>query len=122
MSSSASSRVQRQKDLDTAFQVQAEAGVYAALRATGIGIGLAVIAHHTWPAFRRQTIPFKAFLISGFTCAGLVFGAETALLEHETARRVEENAIRRAARIDLARQGLIGTESEIAKWRTEHGQ
>ena len=53
------------------------------------------------------------------TVVGLVFGAETALIEHENTRRKEENTIRRAARIDLARQGLIGTETEIAKWRAE---
>lgn len=51
------------------------------------------------------------------TCAGLIFAAEAALLDHENTRRKEENIIRRAARLDLARQGLIGTETEIAKWR-----
>jgi hypothetical protein len=60
--------------------------------------------------------------ISQVTVTGLVFGAEAALLEHENLRRREENLIRRSARLDLARQGLIGTESEIAKWREAREQ
>ncbi|KAH6915259.1 hypothetical protein BKA70DRAFT_1258479 [Coprinopsis sp. MPI-PUGE-AT-0042] len=92
------------------------------MRGLAVGVGLAIIAHHSWPAFRRQTLAFKGFLVSGFTVTGLVFGAEAALLEHENVRRREENLIRRSARLDLARQGLIGTESEIAKWREAREQ
>jgi hypothetical protein len=51
----------------------------------------------------------------------MTFGAENALLIHEAAKRKEENIIRREARMDLARQGLVGTETEIAKWRTARG-
>jgi hypothetical protein len=51
------------------------------------------------------------------TIIGLVFGAESALIEHENRRRKEENILRREARLDLARRGLIGTETEIAKWK-----
>lgn len=46
-----------------------------------------------------------------------MFSAESALIAHEAARRREENMIRREARLDLARQGLVGTETEIAKWK-----
>lgn len=56
------------------------------------------------------------------TIFGLVFGAESALLTHETMRRREEAVIRREARLDLARQGLVGTETEIAKWREARKQ
>ena len=38
-------------------------------------------------------------------------------MEHENRRRREENILRREARLDLARRGLIGTETEIAKWK-----
>lgn len=51
------------------------------------------------------------------TMCGLIFGAEDALLAHEAERRREENIIRREARYDLARRGLIATETEIAKWK-----
>lgn len=51
----------------------------------------------------------------------MTFGAENALLAHEAVKRKEENIIRREARMDLARQGLLGTETEIAKWRTARG-
>lgn len=50
---------------------------------------------------------------------GLVVGADNALLSHEKERRKVESALRREARIDLARRGLVGTESEIAKWKEQ---
>lgn len=103
--------------MDEAYEIQSKAAIQGALRSTAIGVGLAIIAHHGWPVFRRQTLAFKGFIVSGFTIFGLVFGAESALLTHETMRRREEAVIRREARLDLARQGLVGTETEIAKWR-----
>lgn len=48
-----------------------------------------------------------------------MFGAERALFEHENRKRREENILRREARLDLARKGLIGTETEIANWKAE---
>ncbi|KAG2013439.1 hypothetical protein CC2G_010352 [Coprinopsis cinerea AmutBmut pab1-1] len=120
--SSPSTRIRRNQDVEEAYEIQSKAAVFGALRGTAIGVGLAIIAHHTWPLFRRQTLAFKGFLVSGFTVTGLVFAAESALLAHENARRREENLIRRAARLDLARQGLIGTETEIAKWRAAREQ
>jgi len=74
------------------------------------------------PVFRRQTLAFKGFIVSGFTIFGLVFGAESALIEHENIRRREENILRREARIDLARRGLVGTETEIANWKAAREQ
>jgi hypothetical protein len=50
---------------------------------------------------------------------GLVFEAESALMSYEREMRVTETALRKEARIDLARRGLVGTESEIAKWKAE---
>lgn len=52
--------------------------------------------------------------------SGLVISAERALIAFEATKRREENIIRREARLDLARQGLVGTETEIAKWRASH--
>jgi hypothetical protein len=51
--------------------------------------------------------------------AGLVIGAESALQRYENVRRREGNVIRREARLDLARRGLIATETEIANWKAE---
>ena len=51
--------------------------------------------------------------------SGLVFGAENALQQYENVKRREGNAIRREARLDLARRGLVPTETEIANWKTE---
>jgi len=67
------------------------------------------------------TLAFKAFLVTGCTFTGMVLGAENALIAHEAVKRKEENIIRREARMDLARQGLVGTETEIAKWRAARG-
>lgn len=61
-------------------------------------------------------------LFLAVTIAGLVIGADNALLTHEAERRQSEHAIRREARIDLARRGLVGTETEIAKWRAERAR
>jgi hypothetical protein len=91
---------------------------------------------------RRQTLAFKGFLVSisrppfthsEFLCYwadsdaifpvtiyGLVSGADTALLSHENQQRLTENDLRREARIDLARRGLVPTESQIMKWKDEH--
>ena len=49
--------------------------------------------------------------------AGLVIGADNALLTHEAQLRQSEHAIRRLAVIELSRQGLVPTETAIARWR-----
>jgi len=54
------------------------------------------------------------------TIYGLVSGADTALLSHENQQRLTDNDLRREARIDLARRGLVPTESQIMKWKDEH--
>jgi hypothetical protein len=60
------------------------------------------------------------FRFSLVTIYGLVSSADTALLSHENRQRLTENELRREARIDLARRGLVATESQITKWRDEH--
>ena len=50
---------------------------------------------------------------------GLCIHAETALQAHELEQRLRENTIRREARLDLSRRGLVPTETAIAKWRDE---
>jgi hypothetical protein len=54
------------------------------------------------------------------TIYGLISRADTALLSHENQQRLSENDLRREARIDLARRGLVATESQIMKWKDEH--
>ncbi|KAF9821466.1 hypothetical protein IEO21_00712 [Rhodonia placenta] len=112
-------RQTRKQDIEHAYDLQARAAVAGAARFTTIGIGLAVLGHYTWPTFRRQTLPFKGFLVSVFTIFGLVIGAENALLSHEAERRQTESVLRKQARIELARRGLVATETEIAKWKAE---
>ncbi len=65
---------------------------------------------------------YRSFVLSlsyntAVTMFGLVVGADTALLSHERSQRIAESAIRREARLDLARRGIVGTETEIAKWK-----
>ncbi|KZT26970.1 hypothetical protein NEOLEDRAFT_1062065 [Neolentinus lepideus HHB14362 ss-1] len=112
-------RAQRREDVDRAYRLQAQAATLGALRYTCIGLGLITVAHYAWPAFRKQTLPFKAFLTSTFTIYGLVVCADTALLSHEADRRMAEMALRKEARLDLSRRGLVPTETEIAKWKAE---
>ena len=52
----------------------------------------------------------------------MVIDAENALMAHEREMRATESAIRKEARLDLARRGLVGTETEIAKWKAERQQ
>jgi len=115
-----SSRTKRRENLDEAYRLQQRGAIIGGTRWTIGGIGAATIAHYSWPAFRRHTLPFKAFLVSFCTIFGLVTGAETELLSHERYQRVHESAIRTEARLDLARRGLVPTETEIMKWREEH--
>lgn len=45
--------------------------------------------------------------------------ADTVLLKHEAFRRQNENALRKEARYDLARRGIISTETAIREWKAE---
>ncbi|KAI0254322.1 hypothetical protein BJV78DRAFT_1186955 [Lactifluus subvellereus] len=117
---SSDGRSRRRELVDEAYNLQVKAGLMGAAKYGAFSLGSAILAQHTWPAFRRQTLPFKGFLISIFTIYGLVSSADTALLSHENRQRLTENELRREARIDLARRGLVATESQIMKWRDEH--
>ncbi|KAG9317207.1 hypothetical protein JVU11DRAFT_1400 [Chiua virens] len=87
-----------------------------------LGLGVITLAHYTWPTFRRQTLPFKAFLVTIFATSGLVIGADNALLSHEAELRQSEQAIRRLAVMELSRQGLVPTETAITRWRDERAR
>ncbi|CDO74060.1 hypothetical protein BN946_scf185043.g110 [Trametes cinnabarina] len=113
-------RVRRQEEVDRAYEVQAKAAIRGAAQYGAVGLGLAAIGHYSWPAFRRQTLPFKAWLVTIVSVFGLCIHAENALQSHELEQRRRENTIRREARLDLARRGLVATETEIAKWKEEH--
>lgn len=43
-------------------------------------------------------------------------------MAYEREMRVTESALRKEARIDLARRGIVGTETEIARWKSERLQ
>ena len=45
--------------------------------------------------------------------------ADDVLLKHEAAKRQNENAIRKEAQYDMARRGIIPTETAIRTWRAE---
>jgi len=47
-------------------------------------------------------------------------GADKALLSHEAREREAEAALRNQARLELGRRGIVGTETEIAKWKDEN--
>ncbi|KAH8106202.1 hypothetical protein BXZ70DRAFT_918603 [Cristinia sonorae] len=112
-------RARRRADADRAYNAQVQAGTIGAVRATGVGVGLAIIAHYSWPWFRRQTLAFKGFLVTGFAVFGLVTHAERALQTLEAEQRKVEGALRREARLALARKGLVATETQIEKWKAE---
>jgi len=117
---SSDGRSRRREMVEEAYKLQVKAGVMGAARYGAFGLGAAILAHRTWPSFQRQTIAFKGFLVSIITIYGLVSCADTALLSHEHQQRLTENDLRREARIELARRGLVATESQITKWKDEH--
>jgi len=120
--STSSERARRRREADHAYELQVRAASWGAAKYTAIGTSLATLGHFSWPLFRRQTLAFKGFLVSACTIFGLVLGADNALLSHESSQRITETAIRREARMDLARQGRVGTETEIAKWKEERAK
>ncbi|KAF8520109.1 hypothetical protein JB92DRAFT_2709598 [Gautieria morchelliformis] len=109
-------RARRKEQADRAYELQVKSGSWGAIKATLYGLALVTLTHHTWPLFRRQTLAIKGFLVSSCTIFGLVVGADTALLSHEAEHRLVEDRLRREARIELARQGKVATEPEIARW------
>ncbi|KIP12812.1 hypothetical protein PHLGIDRAFT_61047 [Phlebiopsis gigantea 11061_1 CR5-6] len=110
-------RARRLESAQRAYDIQVRAGSEGAAKFTFIGLGLAIIGHHTWPFFKKQTLAFKGFLVTGFTIFGLVTYAEAALQALEREERVRETAIRKEARLDLSRRGMVPTETAIALWR-----
>jgi len=106
-------------DVDTAHNLQINAGIKGAVQFTGLGLGVVTIAHHSWPLFRRQTFAFKTFLVSAFTMFGLVVTADNVLLKHEARRRAEIAALRKEARMDFARRGIMPTETAFREWEAE---
>jgi len=112
-------RVRIRGDVDKAHELQIKAGIKGSAQYTGLGLGVVIIGHHTWPLFRLQTLPFKAFLVSAFTMFGLVVTADDVLLKHTARRRREIGALRKEARIDLTRRGIIPTETALREWQTE---
>ncbi|KAF9246942.1 hypothetical protein BU15DRAFT_39136 [Melanogaster broomeanus] len=117
-----SERARRAEAVDRAYTLQVVEGSKAAAKTGAFGLGVVTLAHYTWPFFRRQTLPFKTFLVSLTAVFGLVIGADNALLSHEVEFRRSEQAIRRLATLDLTRQGLVPTETAIAHWRAERAR
>ena len=91
---------------DSCVQRLFDDGLYAA------SFDLASFAHTT-------PLPLASFKSIVVVCTGLVFYGEGTLLAHERETRMRESRLRKEARIDLARRGIVGTESEIAKWKEE---
>lgn len=57
----------------------------------------------------------KGFLVSSATMAGLVIEAEHVLQKYEQDQRMAYNLHRRWAKIGLAREGRVPTESEVER-------
>ncbi|EIM88210.1 uncharacterized protein STEHIDRAFT_120419 [Stereum hirsutum FP-91666 SS1] len=112
----------RKEDIDYAHQLQTRAGLMGAARYFALGVGVITASHYYFPTFRRQTLAIKGFAVTLFTVFGLVTYADDALLAFERRQRVTEGEIRRAAALDLARKGMVATETEIEKWRTRKEQ
>ena len=80
------------------------------------------IPHFVDTPVSKQTLPLKAFLVTTAAIFGFTLSADSALLKFETRQRIEEAAVRKQARMGLAKQGLVPTETEIARWREANGK
>ncbi|KAK0555037.1 hypothetical protein OC845_000410 [Tilletia horrida] len=148
-------RRHREDQVEHAYELQRDAAIKGAAIWTMLGGSGVIMSHYLFPGFRRQTLAFKAFLVSGgmsietlvvrpvsdchnadihvtncnnrnlrrappeATIFGLVVGADTVLLNHESKERSEEHAIRNRARLELGRRGIVASESEIERWKEE---
>jgi hypothetical protein len=99
-----------------------DAAVRGALVYGVLGASTCFFAHHLFPGFRRQTLALKGFLTSGAAIFGLVVGADTVLLSHESQQRSNENLVRARARAELAKRGMVATEKDIEKWKHDYIQ
>ncbi|KZV69174.1 hypothetical protein PENSPDRAFT_686656 [Peniophora sp. CONT] len=116
---SSETRARRRAEVDRATEVQTRAAIFGGLQYGLVGAGAATIAHYSWPAFRKQTLAGKAFLVSIVGIYGFVMNAESALMAHENAHRKADGNMRRAARAELTSRGIVPTETEILKWQRE---
>lgn len=112
-------RDHRAASAETAKTLQMYGAINGAFQSGLIGLLFAGVAHHTWPAFRRKTLPFKTFVVCGFTLAGFAFGAESALVAFERSQRMHENSLRRQAQAALNNRGIMPTEAAIQEWNNE---
>lgn len=72
--------------------------------------------------FSKQTLPLKVFLVTVAAVFGFTLSADRALLRFEARQRIEEAAVRQEARIELAKRGLVPTETAISQWREASGK
>ncbi|KZW03918.1 hypothetical protein EXIGLDRAFT_715949 [Exidia glandulosa HHB12029] len=119
MSSEVTARESRAAHVQTAQSLQLHGAINGGLEGGLVGLLFAGVAHHTWNAFRRKTFQFKVFVVLGFTMAGFVFGAESALVQFERAQRLHENNLRRRAQAALTSRGIHPTEAAIQAWKNE---
>lgn len=107
---------------ERAYQLQLRGGIEGAIKYTVYGALVCTLGHLTWPWFRRQTWGLKGFLVSSAGVFGLTIGADNYLLRYESHQRLEENDMRRQARNELAKEGIIATETEIRKWKARRAE
>ena len=65
------------------YNATIKGGIKGAGIGFGVTLGLCLIAQRYSPAFRKLTLPIKAFLVSSGTTAGSIISAEQAGLEYE---------------------------------------
>lgn len=109
----------REQDTTTAYELQLKGAREGAIRWTAYSIALCGMAHIYWPFFRRQTLAFKGFLVSSAAMGGMVIWADHYLLRHERFVRKTDDLMRRQAREDLGKKGIIATETELKKWKKD---
>ncbi|KAH8113392.1 hypothetical protein DFH11DRAFT_1727867 [Phellopilus nigrolimitatus] len=114
-------RAKRREEVEQAYALQAKAASWGALKYGTFGAALATFAHHTWPTFRHMLTLACCSSVSPQSCASASSRTQRAPSSRTSGSSAsQESRLRREARIDLARRGVVGTETEITKWKEDH--
>ncbi|KNZ57647.1 uncharacterized protein VP01_2109g3 [Puccinia sorghi] len=119
----------KNEDHQIAYSLQVKGATEGGIRWAIYSTILCGMSHLYWPFFRKQTLAFKAFLVSSATMSGMVIWADYYLLRHEKKIRRADDMMRRQARkgktsfplspTNLGERGIIATETELDKWKQE---
>ncbi|SGY20820.1 BQ5605_C016g08150 [Microbotryum silenes-dioicae] len=105
------------EDEDLAYRLQIMGAREGAIKGTLVAGTLVALCNWRFPWMQRQTLAGKAFLTMWGTIFGMVTHADHYLLKWEAEHRRKAEEWRTRARIELAAQGLVPSETTMRAWK-----